>query len=411
MDSRSSLLRRFAAVRATSERLCKPLATEDYVVQPMLDVSPPRWHLGHTTWFFENFVLGHYARAYKPFNAHYGFLFNSYYNLVGERTDRDRRGFVTRPTVEQVYDYRREITRRVQDFVSDCPQDIFETLAPVLEVGLHHEQQHQELLLTDIKNILFQPPIYPAYATGGPPACEPPRAGWDSFDGGQARVGHEGGGFAFDNEQQAHEVILQPYNLAQSMVTNAQYLEFIQDGGYANPALWLSDGWDLLQHEKWKAPLYWIDHDGAPAQFTLYGPQAIDPQAPVTHVSFYEADAFARWAGKRLPTEFEWENAARSQDALAKPAASQDFASLHPAGHELIGSVWVWTRSAYLPYPGYRAAEGALGEYNGKFMANQMVLRGGSVCTPRDHIRVSYRNFWHPDKRWQFSGIRLADDA
>jgi ergothioneine biosynthesis protein EgtB len=406
MDSRSDLLRRFSAVRATSERLCEPLATEDYVVQPMVDVSPPRWHLGHTTWFYENFVLGRFARDYQPFHPQYGFLFNSYYNLVGDRTPRPDRGLLTRPTVREVYEYRSEITRRVLSFVGDCNEDAFRTLAPVLETGLHHEQQHQELLLTDIKFILFQAPLYPAYREGSPPAAKPPSPEWRSFDGGVVGVGHVGDGFAYDNEGPAHEVLLQPYRLAESRVTNAQYMEFMQDGGYSRPPLWLADGWDLVQQQGWSAPLYWLERDGKPMQHTLYGLREVDPHAPVTHVSFYEADAYARWAGKRLPTEFEWEHAAKQ---AAEHGALLEDGTLHPAGHSMIGDVWEWTQSSYVAYPGYKPVEGALGEYNGKFMINQMVLRGGSLATPRDHLRLTYRNFWHPDKRWQFSGIRLAE--
>ncbi len=411
MDQRSSLLRQFSAVRATSERLCEPLATEDYVVQPMLDVSPPRWHLGHTTWFYETFVLGRYGDRYKPFHPQYSYLFNSYYNLVGERTARANRGFITRPTVAEVYEYRKEITQRVTDFVSDCPDDVLERLAPVLEIGINHEQQHQELLLTDIKYILFQEPLYPAYTKGEVPVCEPPPSGWIRFDGGLVNVGHDGPGFAFDNERQSHQVMLRPYKLSSALVSNAQYMEFIEDNGYSRPDLWLSDGWDLKEREKWTAPLYWVERVGGGVQHTLYGLREIDPNAPVTHISYYEAEAFARWAGKRLPTEFEWENAARVSGAMNQPGTMLDFNVFHPCAHAMIGNVWKWTRSSYLPYPGYRVAHGALGEYNGKFMVNQMVLRGGSICTPGDHIRVTYRNFWHPDKRWQFTGIRLAEDA
>lgn len=406
MDSRSDLLRRFSAVRALSERICEPLATEDYVVQPMVDVSPPRWHLGHTTWFYENFVLKRHAPGYQPFHPQYGFLFNSYYNLVGDRTPRPNRGLLTRPTVREVYEYRKAVTQRVLSFVSDCNEETFRELAPVLETGLNHEQQHQELLLTDIKFILFQAPLYPAYREGSPPAAKPAAEVWKSFDGGVLGIGHTGDGFAYDNEGPAHEVLLQPFKLADSCVTNAQYLEFIQDGGYSRPPLWLADGWETVQQSGWKAPLYWLERDGKPMQHTLYGLREIDPHAPVTHVSFYEADAFARWAGKRLPTEFEWEHAAKQ---AASPGALLEDDVLHPTGHGMIGDVWEWTQSSYVAYPGYKPVEGALGEYNGKFMINQMVLRGGSLATPREHLRLTYRNFWHPGKRWQFSGIRLAE--
>jgi ergothioneine biosynthesis protein EgtB len=411
MDQRTSLLRRFAAVRATTERLCQPLAIEDYVVQPMADVSPPRWHLGHTTWFYETFVLGRYADHYRPFHEHYSFLFNSYYEQVGARTERARRGFLTRPTVEEVYEYRREITQRVQDFVSDCPPDVLDALAPVFELAMNHEQQHQELLLTDIKFILFQAPLYPVYANGEVPVCERPPTGWTRYEGDKITAGHDGHGFAFDNERQAHPVILRPYKLARALVSNADYRQFMEDNGYSRPELWLSDGWEAVKRERWTAPLYWVDRASSDVQFTLYGLREIDPNAPVTHISYYEADAYARWAGKRLPTEYEWENAARLSGAINQAGTMLDFNVFHPCAHAMIGNVWKWTRSAYLPYPGFKVAHGALGEYNGKFMVNQMVLRGGSIATPGDHIRVTYRNFWHPDTRWQFTGIRLADDA
>ncbi|MCC7508251.1 MAG: ergothioneine biosynthesis protein EgtB [Planctomycetes bacterium] len=406
MHDRQMLLRSFATARSTSERLCKPLCTEDYVPQPHTDVSPPRWHLAHTTWFFEEFVLKAFAPGYQPFHPQYAFLFNSYYNLVGERTLRHERGGMTRPTVAQVYEYRHSIDARVTALLESCSDATQHELAPILEVGLNHEQQHQELLLADIKSILHQAPLFPAYAEGEAPAADAPPDTWAKFGGGVTRIGHEQGGFAFDNESPAHDVLLQPFKLAHGLVSNAQYLEFMLQGGYRRPELWLSDGWDVAQAQRWDSPLYWHMQNGQRTQFTLYGLRAMDPHAPVTHVSYYEADAYARWAGKRLPTEFEWEHAARQQggDAAGLPA-------LHPHAHGMHGSVWQWTSSSYAPYPGFRVCQGPLGEYNGKFMVNQQVLRGGSVASAPDHLRVTYRNFWHADKRWQFSGIRLAEDA
>lgn len=411
MADRAEIIARYSAVRASTEKLCAPLQTEDYVVQPMTDVSPPRWHIAHVTWFFEQFVLAKFVADYQPFHPQYGFLFNSYYNLVGERTERPKRGFLTRPTVKEIYTFRHEIDSRVHRLLETCDDATLAELLPILEVGLNHEQQHQELLITDIKYILFQAPLYPAYLPVDDFSAseDGPSKGWSSFDGGVFEVGHNGAGFAFDNELPKHEQLLRPFRLAADLVSNAQYLEFIQDGGYARPEFWLSDGWDLASQQSWKAPLYWLQHEDAWQTHTLYGLRELNPNEPVTHVSYYEADAFARWAGKRLPTEFEWEHAVEKR-------VQKDVESLHPQyrrsdGLCSIGQTWEWTQSSYLPYPGYRPPAGAIGEYNGKFMVNQMVLRGGSVATPAGHSRPTYRNFWHCDKRWQFTGIRLAEDA
>jgi ergothioneine biosynthesis protein EgtB len=410
MAERADLLEQFLAVRSRTEHLCEPLATEDYVVQPMVDVSPPRWHLGHVSWFFEHFVLGKHRPGYEPFHPEYAYLFNSYYNLVGARTDRPLRGLLTRPTVAEVYTYRHAVTDRVRELLEGCDEQTLANLAHILRIGLNHEQQHQELLVTDIKFILFQEPLFPAYSREPMPVSKPPGPlGWHTFDGGVTSIGHEGDGFAYDNEGPAHDVMLHPFSLADRLVTNGEYLEFMNDGGYTRPELWLADGWDMARAEGWSAPLYWLKRDDGYIQHTLYGLQKVDPHAPVTHVSFYEADAYARWAGMRLPTEFEWEHAARRLQSDRSGPMLEDGVP-HPTDDSgsLIGGVWEWTQSPYAPYPGYAPVDGALGEYNGKFMINQMVLRGGSVATPRGHLRVSYRNFWHPDKRWQFSGIRLA---
>lgn len=389
VNARETILQRYREVRARTVAICEPLSIEDHVAQPSADVSPPRWHLAHTSWFFETFLLTRFVPHYRPVNAHYSFLFNSYYESVGDRALRNRRGQYTRPTVAEIHEYRREVDARVQQLCGDCADTKLAELQPILELGLQHEQQHQELLLTDIQAILFQAPLYPAYRADFPaPAAQPPES-WRAFEGGVRRVGHTGDGFCFDNELQVHDVLLQPFALSSRFVTNAEFAAFIADGGYRKPALWLSDGFDIVQAQGLQRPLYWLEDE---TEFTLRGRVARVADAPVCHVSYYEADAFARWAGRRLPTEFELEVAAQAGDPLQP------------------GPLWQWTRSAYGAYPGYRVQAGGLGEYNGKFMVNQMVLRGGSAATPPGHWRGSYRNFWHADKRWQFTGIRLARD-
>lgn len=421
MPGRGEIIERYNAIRRVTERLCEPLEVEDHVVQPMTDVSPPRWHLGHTSWFYETFVLAPHVKDYVPYHPQFSFLFNSYYNLVGDRTDRPRRGMLTRPTVREVMLYRDNIDKRVQALLSECEDEVFAKIAPVLEIGLQHEQQHQELLLTDIKYILFQSPLFPAYLPAAKLTVEDsvPVKGFTGFEGGVLGFGHTGEDFAYDNERPSHERKLPGFRLANGLVTNAEYLEFINDGGYSRSELWLSDGWDLAQQQKWSAPLYWLQRDGAWVNHTLYGLREVVGADPVTHISFYEANAFARWSDRRLPTEFEWEHAADKSEAMKRKATMQEDGRFHPSMGgksidglcRMIGEVWEWTGSAYLPYPGYRTPHGAIGEYNGKFMVNQMVLRGGSIATPRSAIRTTYRNFWHPDKRWQFSGIRLAEDV
>jgi len=406
------LLERYAQVRARSERLCEPLATEDYVIQSMEDVSPPKWHLAHTSWFFENFILKPYHPNYREFHPKFNYLFNSYYETVGARHPRAQRGLLSRPTVEQVYDYRRHVDRAMADF----PLDDQAEAAPLLELGLNHEQQHQELLLTDLKHVLATNPLQPVYRDRSAVSAQGPPLSWIDYPGGVRSIGASGDAFCFDNEGPRHEVLLQPFSLASRLVTNAEYLAFIEDGGYRQPRLWLSLGWAAVQERHWESPLYWsrID-DGQWIEFTLAGPRPVDPAAPVSHVSFFEADAFAAWSDARLPTEAEWETA-----SLAEPSetlSSGNFAdaelfAAQPARDEapaqLFGDLWEWTADPYTPYPGYRAASGAVGEYNGKFMCGQYVLRGGSCATPLDHIRPTYRNFFAPDARWQFSGIRLA---
>ncbi len=415
----ASLADRYRAVRARTEALTAPLGPEDQMVQSMADASPTRWHRAHTTWFFETFVLEPHLKGYESPHPLYRELFNSYYNGVGAQWPRHRRGVLSRPTVAEVGAWRQRVDRAMVELLAGADDALRQIVDPLIEVGLNHEQQHQELIVTDIKHGLLQNPLDPIYdPKAAAPVAHASKAGWVELAGGLVEVGYTGDGFHFDNERPVHRVHTAPFALAGDLVTCGEFGEFIEAGGYTTPHLWLSDGWATVQAEGWRAPLYWVSDGGRWRQRTLGGRRDLDDGAPVTHVSFFEADAYARWRGKRLPTEFEWEHAARS----VKPAADGTFAddgALHPVGRaapthgglrHLLGEVWEWTQSAYLAYPRYRAPADALGEYNGKFMNGQRVLRGGSCATPRDHIRVSYRNFFQPDKRWQFSGIRLADD-
>ncbi len=408
------LLARYTAVRRLTERLCEPLATEDYVIQAMADVSPAKWHLAHVSWFFETFVLRRVLPAYRSLDERYAVLFNSYYNGVGPQFSRPARGHLSRPTVAEVYAYRAHVDKAMLMLLEGEPERA-EGVAAVVELGLQHEQQHQELLVTDVKFNLSVNPLRPAYA----PAEVGAVATASSltrvpFAGGTAEVGYDGTEFSFDNERPRHRVLLAPYALASRLVTNGEYLEFIRDGGYDRPELWLSDGWRTVQERHWRAPLYWDRGDGDDWwTYTLGGVVRVSPASPVVHVSYYEADAFARWCGARLPTEAEWEHAAgeeRAAGTLLEEAPREPQASSAEGLAQMTGDAWEWTASAYVPYPGFRPLDGALGEYNGKFMVNQMVLRGGSCATPRSHIRSTYRNFFPPDARWQFSGIRLAYD-
>ena len=400
-----SLADRYRAVRARSEALCQPLSVEDYGVQPMDEASPPKWHLAHTTWFFETFLLKPFATAYQPVDGRYEHLFNSYYNGVGEPYPRPRRGLLSRPTVSDVMDYRTLVDRAMAPLLDREDGEVRRRV----ELGLQHEQQHQELMLTDLKANLGFNPLKPAYRLdlAAETKAAPP-LGFSDHEGGMIRIGAEGDGFCFDNELPRHRVWLEPFALADRLVTNGEYLEFIEDGGYRNPAWWLSEGWATVCAKGWQAPFYWRERDGAWLEYRLGGEAPVAPAAPVVHVSGFEADAYARWAGCRLPTEFEWEASAAGLDPHAGNFADDE--RLHPVGGngQLFGALWEWTSSAYGPYPGYAPLPGALGEYNGKFMSSQLVLRGGSCATPRGHVRASYRNFFYPADRWQFSGIRLA---
>jgi ergothioneine biosynthesis protein EgtB len=400
---------RYAQVRQQTEELCATLSPEDCMVQAMPDASPVKWHLAHTSWFFETFLLTPFLKSYQPINPDYKFLFNSYYNAVGERPLRANRGVMSRPSFEAVRAYRRHVDEAMMKLLEHPSANV----AEIAEIGLNHEQQHQELIVTDVKYALWSNPLKPAYvpqATTSQTVSAPLR--WLDFDGGIVGIGHKEAGFCFDNELPRHEQLLQPYELASRLITNAEYLEFMHAGGYERPELWLSDGWDLVQTQNWRAPLYWEHKDGEWHYYTCMGmrPVAEDLAVPVAHVSYYEADAYARWAGARLATEAEWEQAASREAEVAGNFLEER--SFHPVAESdeshLFGNLWQWTQSAYLPYPGYRPAEGALGEYNGKFMCNQFVLRGGSCATPQAHIRASYRNFFPPATRWQFTGIRLA---
>lgn len=404
-----SLLDRFSAVRARSVALAAPLSEADCQLQSMPDASPTKWHLAHTTWFFETFVLKAYAPGFKAFKPGYEFLFNSYYNAVGEQYARAERGLISRPGLDEVLAYRESVDAAVVDFLIAGVDD---AVGELIELGLNHEQQHQELLLTDIKHAFSRNPLWPAYEPAVPQAPSPAVAmNWVAFDETIQSVGAEARGFAYDNERPRHRALIPASALASRLVTNAEYLQFIEDGGYRDPALWLSDGWATVQAQQWSAPLYWRLDRGE--EFTLRGGADIDPHAAVTHLSYYEADAYARWAGARLPTEFEWE---RATGGMTPSGNFLDAGRLHPRGaddarlSQLFGDCWEWTQSAYSPYPGFEIADGAVGEYNGKFMCNQYVLRGGSCVSSADHLRATYRNFFYPQARWQFSGIRLAKD-
>jgi ergothioneine biosynthesis protein EgtB len=409
-----SLASRLRTVRQATEALAAPLSAEDCALQSMPDASPVKWHLAHTSWFFETFLLSEQLPGYRPFDPLYRMLFNSYYNGVGARYPRPQRGLISRPGLAQVLAYRKHVDEHMLLLLERQPA---EPVRRLIELGLQHEQQHQELILTDLKHLFSHNPLRPVYrATAASDSAALPRLQWQSYPGGIDYLGYQGEGFHFDNEAPRHRVLLEGFELASRLVTNGDYLAFMADDGYTRPALWLSDGWDTVCAQGWRAPLYWEERDGDWQQFTLAGECAIDLAQPVTHLSYYEAQAYAQWAGCRLPTEAEWEIAANS---LPIEGNFVESGRLHPvvppssvstAPQQMFGDVWEWTQSAYAPYPGYRPAPGAVGEYNGKFMVNQFVLRGGSCATPQAHIRPTYRNFFPPAARWQFSGIRLARD-
>jgi ergothioneine biosynthesis protein EgtB len=417
--SRAFFIDRYQSIRRFSEYLCEPLVTEDYVVQSMPDVSPTKWHLAHVSWFFETFLLSQAIPEYQSPHPQYAYLFNSYYNTLGKRHSRPRRGLISRPTVEEVYAYRRDIDDLVLNLLEHLDERWLAELAPTITLGLHHEQQHQELLLTDIKHVLSCNPLSPIYKARSLPSIpNSSPLSWVAYPEGVFWIGHEGEEFAFDNEGPRHRQFLQAFQLASRLVTNGEYLDFIEDGGYSKPLLWLSDGWNTVQTQQWQAPLYWEKRDGSWYMMTLSGMRAVEKNEPVCHISYYEADAYARWAGARLPTEAEWEIAAQdvpvegnfAEQGLYHPAPLNNADPARKLA-QMYGDVWEWTQSAYSPYPGFRPNPGAIGEYNGKFMCNQYVLRGGSCATALSHIRSTYRNFFPADARWQFMGIRLAREV
>ncbi len=411
-DFRRDPLEAYASVRAATTAACASLEVDDYGLQSMDDCSPAKWHLAHTTWFFETFVLVPGLPDYAVFHEQFGYLFNSYYEAVGSRHPRPRRGLLSRPTVAEVYRYREYVDDHLREALR---RGRLQDRMSVLELGLHHEQQHQELLFTDLKHGLWCNPLRPAYRTSTPrePSPEAPPLQWNEHPGGVARIGHEGDGFAFDNEGPRHRVFHEPFAIASRLVTCAEYLAFMNEGGYERADLWLHDGWARVRSEDWRAPLYWEQRDGQWWHFTLDGMRPVVPDEPVTHVSLYEADAYARWTGYRLPTEFEWETkfkAAPIEGNFLESGALHPRVATKSGLVQGFGDAWEWTGSAYAPYPAYRVPAGALGEYNGKFMCSQNVLRGGSCVTPGEHVRATYRNFFYPASRWQFSGIRLARD-
>ncbi len=415
--SREKIKQQFDTTRSLTLDLANPLSTEDMVVQTMPDVSPTKWHMAHTTWFFETFLLKPNVSSYRPFHDAFEYLFNSYYNAVGEQFPRPERGLLSRPTVAEIIGYRHHVDEAMDALIDTCGQDLWPEIAPLIELGIHHEQQHQELIITDIKHVLSWNPLKPAgYGIKPKVLRKAAPLSFVEFEGGITQIGHSGHSFAFDCEGPRHDQLIRPFNLANRPVTNGEFLDFIEDGGYQTPHLWLSDGWADLQEGKWSAPLYWSQEDGEWSEFTLHGQKKLNRELPVTHINFYEASAFASWKGARLPSEAELEIAARTQEVSGNFLTTEH---VHPSPVEsaedgkllqIYGDVWEWTQSAYSPFPGFAPAEGAVGEYNGKFMSGQLVLKGGSCATPEGHMRPTYRNFFPPAARWQFSGVRLAQD-
>lgn len=428
--SASELLDRFNQTRAFTEKMCERMEIEDYVIQSMEDVSPTKWHLAHTTWFFETFILANNYPHYQPLNRQYNYLFNSYYNAIGEQFCRPRRGQISRPTVKEVYEYRKYVDDKMVDLIQRLDEDgSLDSIRDTVILGINHEQQHQELMATDIKHVFSMNPLRPTLHPRPEDAPEQavPELEWLRYESGLYEIGYDGPEFHFDNESSRHKTYVEPFEMGSRLVTNGEFMKFMDDGGYARPDLWLSLGWSTVQShslkehewEKFDKPLYWFSTDDGWMQYTLAGPRPVNPDEPVVHVSYYEADAYARWAGARLPSEPEWEIA--SADAEIEGGNFSDNMQFHPRAlsqdapkgrlHQMFGDTWEWTTSAYSAYPGFKPWEGAAGEYNGKFMANQIVLRGGSCATPQNHIRPTYRNFFPADSKWQFMGFRLARDA
>jgi ergothioneine biosynthesis protein EgtB len=410
----NQFLNQFRVVRSRTEEICKPLQTEDYVVQPIVDVSPPKWHLGHTTWFYENFLLVPFFDNYELFHSEFNYVFNSYYESVGARVLRTDRGNLSRPTTNEVYSYRAYVNEHMDQLIQS-EKGTQEDFLFILEMGLNHEQQHQELLMYDIKYILGNNPLFPAYHDEEKLSNSNNKTTdltFETIEEGVYTIGYEGSGFHFDNEKGVHKVYLNPFEISNRLISNREYIEFIEAGGYTSFQFWLAEGWDWVNTNQVKSPEYWHEIDGEWWNYTLSGLQKVEMEAPVSHISFFEADAYARWKGMRLPTEFEWEIASQQLGTIRK-GCFVEGGQLAPtiqseAGQHYFGSLWEWTSSAYRPYPNYTPPDGALGEYNGKFMINQMVLRGGSIATPEKHYRPTYRNFFHPNLRWLMNGFRLA---
>lgn len=416
-DRKMKIKNRYDVIRDATERLTLPLEIEDFVIQAMENASPTKWHLAHTSWFFETFILKKAIQDFDSLHPQYGYIFNSYYVQTGDPHCRDKRGNLSRPTVKKVFEYRKYVDQNMHEFIDGLSEQDLDEWLPVIEVGLHHEQQHQELMLTDLKYMFGQNPLYPIYKETKRPKFESVSGiNWVSFDEGLYTVGHEGGSFGYDNEFPAHKTYLQNFKMADRLVTNGEFIEFIEDGGYKDPKYWLDEGFATVENEEWEWPLYWVKRNGEWYHFTLSGLEKLDPCEPVCHVSFFEADAYARWAGCRLPTEEEWEIAAQNVPMEGNFVEREYY---HPASvdsekdglKQMFGDVWQWTKSSNTAYPGFEPFPGKLGEYNGKFMVNQYVLRGGSCATPESHFRKTYRNFFHTDARWQFTGIRLAKDV
>ncbi len=415
---RDLLLNRFRQVRSFTEELTDPLETEDFVIQIATHGSPAKWHLAHSSWFFEAFLLEKAVDGFESMHPKYSYLFNSYYLQTGDPHCRDKRGNLSRPTVEEIFNYRAYVNEQIEAFIQNASDEEWSEWASVIEIGIHHEQQHQELLLTDLKMMLAQNPLHPAYndKRTRPMSASAEPLKWISFDEGVREIGHMGDGFGYDNEFPRHKTYIHPFSLANRLVTNEEFMEFMESGAYTDPQYWLDEGFALITEENWRAPKYWKMEDGAWHHFTLNGLEKVHPNEPVTHVSYFEADAYARWKGCRLPTEQEWELAAETEEMDGNFV---DAGFLHPVAEnysnegfsQMFGEVWQWTRSSYAAYPGYKPFPGKLGEYNGKFMCNQYVLRGGSCATSKNHFRKTYRNFFHTKYRWQFTGIRLAKDA
>ncbi|HTK34301.1 MAG TPA: ergothioneine biosynthesis protein EgtB [Caulobacteraceae bacterium] len=411
LDMREACIVRYQAVRTRTLELAGPLTVEDRQIQSMPDASPTKWHLAHTTWFFETFLL--VPAGCAPFDERFGYLYNSYYDTVGAQHPRAQRGLLSRPSSEEVYAYRAHVDAGMRRLISTADEDAWPRIARLITIGLNHEEQHQELILMDIKHVFFSNPLGPAYAPAPPRPAETARGPeWVAFAGGLVEIGADGEAFAFDNETPRHKVWLEPFRLMDRLATCGEWLEFMADDGYSRPELWLSDGWAAVQREGWRAPLYWAEEEGRRwSVFTLYGWRPLEANEPVCHISYYEADAFARWRGARLPTEAEWEVAAAGCAVGFSDGLHPSSPGREPRLRQMFGETWQWSSSPYVPYPRFRPESGALGEYNGKFMSGQMVLRGSACVTPPDHSRPSYRNFFPPAARWPFSGVRLADDV